>query len=50
MLEGRILTTDEATEKRWYNLQNFSDGLQIDDKDLSSIEKYASYFKCVIIC
>ena len=41
---------DEATEKRWlidtlrYNLQNFSDGLQLEDKDFeSSIDKYVSF-------
>ena len=50
MLRGRILTTDEAIEKRWlfdtlrYNLQNFSDGLQLEDKDFeSSIDKYVSF-------
>lgn len=41
---------DEGTEKRWlfdtlrYNLQNFSDGLQLEDKDFeSSIDKYVSF-------
>ena len=50
MLRGRILTTDEATEKRWlfdtlrYNLQNFSDQLQLEDKDFeSSVDKYTSF-------
>jgi len=50
MLRGRILTTDEAIEKRWlfdtlrYNLQNFSDQLQLEDKDFeSSVDKYASF-------
>ena len=50
MLGGRILTIDEATEKRWlfdtlrYNLQNFSDQLQLEDKDFeSSIDKYVSF-------
>jgi hypothetical protein len=50
MLRGRILTTDEATEKRWlfdtirYNLQSFSDQLQLEDKDFeSSIDKYVSF-------
>src|SRR6476620_1551621 len=50
MLRGRIPTRDEATEKRWlidtlrYNLQNFSDGLQLEDKDFeSSVDKYVSF-------
>jgi len=50
MFGGKILTIDEATEKRWlidtlrYNLQNFSDGLQLEDKDFeSSIDKYVSF-------
>jgi hypothetical protein len=49
MLRGRILIIDEATEKRWlidtlrYNIQNFSDGLQLEDKDFeSSVDKYVS--------
>jgi len=50
MLRGRILTTDEAIEKRWlfdtlrYNLQNFSDQLELEDKDFeSSVDKYVSF-------
>jgi hypothetical protein len=50
MLGCKNLTIDEATEKRWlidtlrYNLQNFSDGLQLEDKDFeSSIDKYTSF-------
>ncbi len=50
ILRGRILTTDEATEKRWlfdtlrYNLQNFTDQLQLEDKDFeSSIDRYVSF-------
>ena len=41
---------DEETEKRWlcdtlrYNLQNFSDGLQLEDKDSENlIDKYSSF-------
>lgn len=46
---GRILTIDEATEKRWlfdtlrYNIQNFSNELQLENKDFeSSIDKHVS--------
>ena len=49
MLEGRIPTIDDSTEKRWlfdtlkHNLQNFADGLQLEDKDFeSSIDKFLS--------
>jgi len=50
MFRARIFMTDEATEKRWlfdtlrYNLQNFSDQLQLEDKDFeNSVDKYVSF-------